>query len=289
MPLDPEAPAHVRRDHTYVVLGQPEGVGHARAQEVRDLGRRVECQRLRRGVPVRHTGAALQREPGMTMGAVRVLPHERSGGERAIDIAARDAAVEEEVVAPRLVHERAAGLGGPLEIDRDREGLVVDLDQLGEVLGLVPVGRHHHRHRLAHEPHARPRQHGELRPLPLGKGRVAADRSRGADGFLRRQQADEPGRRHGPLRAHGGDGRVGMRAAHEGGVDGARQAEVVHVTRAAGEKATVLAPHDPLADVLGGAEAIRLRPRAGRHDVTPRPGAVRAAAVAARIALTMWT
>ena len=70
-----------------------------------------------------------------------------------------------------VVHQRRAGLGGLVGADGVRPGGVVDLDQLGGVLGLLEGLGHHQRHRIADMAHAALGQH---RPRGLAARRAVS-------------------------------------------------------------------------------------------------------------------
>ena len=86
--------------------------------------------------------------------------------------------VEDDVVLDVVVHQRRARLGCLVGADDVRPGRVVDLDQLGRVLGLLQRLGHHQRHRIADMAHPVLHQH---RPRGLA--------ARAAVAVLQRHQA----------------------------------------------------------------------------------------------------
>ena len=151
-------------------------------------------------------------------------------------------------------------------IDDRRQRLVIDFDQLKRVLGEVAVGCDHDRHRLTDIAHA------------AGGDRPAFDRRLDADHKRGRQLrhlggGDDGGdaarapRRVGTDRADFG---VRVRRAQDRGMQRAgRNADVVDIAPAPGEKREVLDPFDGLADP---AFMVRLFACFGQN-ATP-PGAV---------------
>jgi hypothetical protein len=57
--------------------------------------------------------------------------------------------LDEDVVAPLLVHQRGAGRARRQHVDDGRQFLVVDFDRGGDVLRLGARARHTHHHDLA--------------------------------------------------------------------------------------------------------------------------------------------
>ena len=186
--------------------------------------------------PQRHHAMGLG-EGGIGGGAVSELP------------------VEDDVVLDVIVHKRRAGLGGLEGADDMRPGGIVDLDQLGGVLGLLQRVGHDQRHRIANMADAALGQH---RPRGVG--------ARGAVAVLQRHQAGhiaEACQRHvlaredemhtGRLlrrtRVDAPDVGMGVRAAqHIGAQRRPGQLGVVGITAAAGQQARVLDPANRITD-----------------------------------------
>ena len=132
-------------------------------------------------------------------------------------------------------------------IDDGRQRLVVDLDQFERVFGEIAVARDHDRDRLADIAHA---VDGNR---PAFDRRLHADHQRG--GQLRHFGGGDDGgdARRAPRRlgVDGADFGVGVRRAQDRGVQRAgRNADVVDIAPAPGEKRQVLDPLDRLADQL---------------------------------------
>ena len=160
------------------------------------------------------------------------------------------------------------GLRGLLEVQRGRQLVVLDVDELGGVPGLRGAARDHHGDGLAGEGDPVRGQRrvgggdlvGRDRPgvdaRPLGLGEVGTGEHRDDVGrLLRRAGVDAD------------DLRVGERAAHHREVQHARQLDVVGPAGAAGDQALVLLAPAVAPDLLrlGGAFL------GGGHAVTPLP------------------
>ena len=155
-------------------------------------------------------------------------------GERAVDVAG-------DASPPHQLLRGAAG------IDDRVVRLVLDLDELGGILGLGAGLRDHDRDRLT-----------RVADLVLGQDRVGhggeqrvldpGDRERpGATGDVERGQRSEQARRPGG-RGHRDDVGARVGAADERGVRHPRQLEVVEVAGLPAQDALVLAPADGLAE-----------------------------------------
>ena len=152
---------------------------------------------------------------------------QRGRGEPLVDQLPRDddlAAVEEVRVEVLLVVEAVGGVGarlgeeqhlvggGGLEVDDDRQRVVVDLDQVGGVLALVGLLGEDGGHRLADEPHHVLRQerahHLLVGPAEQQRG-LEVDVGAGEDA-RRRRAPNGPPRRRSPRcgRGRGGTGRA---------------------------------------------------------------------------------
>ena len=155
------------------------------------------------------------------------------------------------VPAQHVVHVADAG-----------QRVVVDLDQLGAVLGQRPAVGHHDGDRVADQAHGVTGQRREGRQQQVGR----ADR-REVGGHA----VEVGGGEHRPHPGHGQrlgdvdapDPGVRERAAHEGGVQHAGQGDVVDVAAPAGEDARVLDPLDAGAGEPGDHQA-SLRSSAAR-------------------------
>ena len=144
-----EAAAHVGRDDAHLVFVEVENRGEPAAHRDRRLGpvpyRELSGDRIpaRRHRPAFHRrrrrAVYLDPNPGDVLGLRKGL----------IRMAGNLHEVSGDVVRHIGMNERSAVEHGLLEVDLDREGLIVDLDQRGGVLGRVAVDRDHHRDGLA--------------------------------------------------------------------------------------------------------------------------------------------
>ena len=71
-----------------------------------------------------------------------------------------DATFDHDISSRRVMHQRRAERERAGGADHRRQLFDLDLDQLGDVLGLLAARRHHRRDRLADEPHHVLRQDG---------------------------------------------------------------------------------------------------------------------------------
>ena len=118
-------------------------------------------------VPVGDHAAALERR-GVRAAEVEALAEDVRGvRERPVDVARLELDVREVVVAQLVVQDRRAGRERRLRVEHGRQPLVLDVDQLGRVLGDGARARHDGRDGLADEAHAVEREHvarARLRP-----------------------------------------------------------------------------------------------------------------------------
>ena len=133
--LDPERAARVAgRDQPQLRAGQPECGCRDGVQRERPLEVGPRCQGSARLVPVADHAVALDRRAAPPR-ETKPFPHDEvSTTQRRVDVA----------VCERAVVHACRALGVQHRLLR----LVVHLDQLGGVLGHVPVLRHHHGERL---------------------------------------------------------------------------------------------------------------------------------------------
>ena len=99
--LDPEAPAHVGRDHAHAMLGQRRAARAThRLHHVRDLGRHPSASARACGLEVRHEPARLHRHAGVPAAGERPALDARRAGEGARHVAARDTRVSKITLSP---------------------------------------------------------------------------------------------------------------------------------------------------------------------------------------------
>jgi len=147
-----------------------------------------------------------------------------------------DAGLQEHVVAPGLVHRRAAGPARGQHVDDGRQLGVVDPHLCREVLRSRPGRGHADSDRLAHVPHLALRQHRLRGRLEARQGGVGDDRQHAVQVIDGKDLCLVPRRL-----ADGQDARVRERAADEGEVAHARKPDVGDELAFAAQIAVVLA------------------------------------------------
>ena len=132
--------------------GMPEQAGAEQAHLVRRLRRRVDRELAGRAATSRRPGRAPPSAPARTPAgrSSRVTTCAADANTSSSAAAGRPASSADDVGAVALVHERVGVLGRRVVDDR-RERLVVDVDQLGRVLGEVAALGDHERDRVADE------------------------------------------------------------------------------------------------------------------------------------------
>ena len=140
-----------------------------------------------------------------------------------------------------------------LHVNQRGKRLVLHLDCLRRILGQIAALRQHHRQRVAHvvnlavsqrilqefqQVAVRPQSHRNRARLHRRRDVLEGQHVHHARHLPRRRRVD------------GYDPRVGMRAAHDGGVQRVRQPNVVHELPPAGQKPPVFPPPDGRANVL---------------------------------------
>jgi hypothetical protein len=247
---------------------QPHEVGHLRRGPDRQLAGAVlgdQAARLYR----RARGAVVD-DPS--------LDHDVGVGERLLDVASAHRPLVRLVRAERLVHERLVPQR-LLDVDDDRQRLVLDVHLLRRVDDRVLVHADDHRDPLADVADLAARQRPALGRRDLHAGRRPRHRQRRQQVGHVLADVDRPDTavRQRSRGVDRDDPRVCLGRAHDRGVQHAVQGDVVDVLRAAADQARVLLAAQRAADVLGGC----LLDRA--HAATARP-----ASAAAWTALTMF-
>ena len=258
--------------HPHLVLGDAERPGAGLTGLVRALGREPHVELAGRGRVRREHPTGLHRDVGVPVLDERLGDDVRRGREDGVEVGVgRRFDPHGDVRAELGVHERGV-LGGALGVDDGGQRLVVDLDQLGRVLGEVARLGHDERDRVADEadvalgegPEGRA---GHGRRVTLEHGRLhRADVRVEVRGGEHRPDAG-----HGPRRVDVEAGDPGVRevAAHERGVQHPRHDHVVDVGALPGQQPWVLAPADGLPHEPTG--------RRRAHGALPSPGRVGAA------------
>jgi hypothetical protein len=205
MGLEPEPAADVRADHADVLDCEPEMLGDAALHRVRQLMRHPDDKLVEPTVVMGAGTAAFHGKRRLARHAVD--PADGVGGIllRRFQIAVFERGLAEHVVAPRLVNDRDAGRARLVEVVDRLQFLAVDLDGIGDVLGLGPRRRDGHGDLLAHVTHLVLGKDGEVGRLEAGERCRRTDRlyigeiGRGEDlafGTLGRRYAAEAAMRH---------------------------------------------------------------------------------------------
>ncbi len=247
--LGAEAAADVRRDHADLRLGHAEDERVGGAHDVRPL-RRGRDRDVAGRVHLAERGARLHRGRDQPLLAVALLDRHGRVREDLVRFAG-DERPRVRLVAGRVVVNGRRTVGNrQFDVGHVRQRLVVDLDELGRVLGLSARLGHDdrdavageprlvdgerevldHRDVVGHGPEARQAVRPDVREIGAGKGGDDA----GSLARLRHVDAC--------------DRRVRIRAADDDRVHHARRSEVVGVRALAGEKAGVLLARDGGAD-----------------------------------------
>ena len=147
--LASEAAADLGRDHADVVLAELEHLGQARAQHVRNLGRRPHRQVALARVPLRDDAARLHRDRREALVDDLETHHLVGVAHRLVHRGRGNFHLERDVGAELVVQNRRAVGDRLFRIDHRVERVVVDFDQVECVLCPVGVGGDRDRHRFA--------------------------------------------------------------------------------------------------------------------------------------------
>ncbi len=155
-----ETAADIRRDDADAALRDAEVLGERGADHVRHLRRGIDHELAGPLLPVRQRGLAFDGVHGLPRHTIFAAHHDRRGrGHRGDALVERG--LQEQVVLPRLMHERRRRFARRPRIDLGRQHVEVELGPAREVLGVGTGRGHAHRHRLADEAH-----------LAMGKWRI---------------------------------------------------------------------------------------------------------------------
>ncbi len=256
-------------DHADARLPHPQRLGQVTAHLVGLLGGLPEGEPALVPIVAGQDAAWLDRHAGDPLRADPPAHHLEGVLDGVIDVAGGEFLGEQQVVAPRRLHQRRAGAQGLVGIGRRRQCLVVHLDQLGGRHGGRPVGRDHRGHGLADV------------AGPLGCQRVPVDPP-GADhrgvpalrdgvgaptDLLAVHRGDHAGQRQRVRQVDAEDPGVGVWAPNDRHVVGPRQPQVVHEAAAAPRQPDVGASGQATAD--RGHAASPSASETGRLRATP--------------------
>ena len=146
--LDPEAAADIGCDDVHLAEVQPELGRDGGPNARRRLRRGPQAQPGRLVVPVRQDAATFQRGGCRSLDLQLKLEYVRRGGDRRCCVATLLDRIGRQIAGDVIVHQIPAG-ARCLDAHDGGQRVVADVDQVGRVLGRVPVGRDHHHDRLA--------------------------------------------------------------------------------------------------------------------------------------------
>ncbi len=234
------------------MLGHAEQSCAKGAYLVRCLGGGPDRDLLARCRPLDHDAPRLHRHCRVGL-LVDVLAHNvRSGGEHLLERGRRSARNRTDDIGRVLrMHELTRALGSEV-VDHRRERLVVDVYQVGGILGDVAVSGDDESDRVADEAHLPIGERGQgcrRRPAPHHRVPLLAHAAVEVGGREYGVHAGERERRRGvdPNDASAGEG-----AAYEAGVQHARASDVVDEGPTTCEQACILHSADTCADIAGG-------------------------------------
>ena len=236
--LAAEAAADVLRDHADVELGNVEDRRDILPDIVVGLGRDPDGERRSPGIEIGDAAAGFERQRGLAPERETARYAAGGGAERALGVAG-------------FVHEGGGDIAGRVRVElrrarrqgrfhgRDRgQRAVIDLDQLGEILGPIAILGDHQGHGLADEAHPVGRQ--QLRHGLADAGMAEARDQRLVDeGQIARGQHQQRAGRQRSVCIDTTDLGMRHRTADEGGMDHAVEMDVVGEARPPGEKALV--------------------------------------------------
>jgi hypothetical protein len=195
------------------------------------------------------------------------------GGERGVDVAVAEDAMIRPICRDRLVHERLAQLLGSLRIDHGRQRLVLDRHQRAGVFDLVRGRADHAGDGVAHEADLLSGQDRHLHRQQAVDGRRHPEWSDELRQVRAGQDRLDAGRSSGRVGVDAADAGVGVRAAHERGVQHLRLSQIADVGAAPQHELPRLAGADRRADVPFGRLGHRAPPGSrGPIVASGRPG-----------------
>ena len=145
----PKEPPTSLQTHAHLVVAQAEMKRRDILHHVRRLGALVDRQPRLGDVPVGDHRARLQRHAGVTPEHEVRFHHLVGIGERLVDSAGIEMALEGEIVAERGMNDRGFRIERGAHVRHRFQFLIVDRNQFGGVLGNRAAGRHDRGDRLA--------------------------------------------------------------------------------------------------------------------------------------------
>src|SRR2546426_2459410 len=250
--LAAEGSADFGRNHAAAGLINPDHDGKLRLEQVRDLSRRPDGERVFAGRVAGDHAARLHRDRAETLVDHSLLDDLQAlVGFNRLPVPAFKLRHERQVVREFFMNERRALGEGLLGVGDGRERVVINFNLFGGVASQITVRRNDGREGFAHVADGVHRQAvvlGDLQPFHRDGGRLLADRPLQV---LPRQDAYHAthGLRRG--RDDGFDPGVTVHAADKGYVDNVVELDVVHIMSPPLDQTWVFLAFDPLPQELG--------------------------------------
>ena len=249
-----EPAADIGRHHADRFLRQAEAFREAGADDMRHLRRGMEHDLLQPAVPFGDQPAALDRRH-MLAGRAQAAAYDDRRAVADGVLADIGAAFEEDIVAPMVVQQRRARRAPGQHVADGREFLVTDFDQLRQILRRRAGGGDADGDRLADMAHAVGGEDGLGGGFEAGQGGDGGDRLH--DGQIGRGE-------HGVLEpggfADGVDAGMAERAADEGEVLHAGEADIGDELAAPAQIAVILLAQDGAANAFARGRAVHAHP-----------------------------
>jgi hypothetical protein len=159
--------------------------------------------------------------------------------------------MEHDIVVEVVMHLGCSRLHCLFRIDYRWQELHLHFDHIHGILRRRWVLRHHHGHWLADKPHLPDRQGILHRQFQARGRRHTGNSAHLTQDVVPRQDRDYPRVLLGRLHVQAGDARVGIRAAQEGGVQGAGHRDIIDILPQALDQCRILTPLNPSPDEFG--------------------------------------
>ena len=157
--LLPEAAADIRRDHAQIGLRHSDQLGNNGAHHVRHLGGAGERHTPAAAIPCRMRRTRLEREGVLAAGADLNPDAPMRARHGRIDSCGFEPRIERDIVRRQRVNTRGAGNHGVPRVGDRGHRLDLDVDQIGQIFGLLLGRREHRRDRFSDKAHHIHRQH----------------------------------------------------------------------------------------------------------------------------------
>ena len=240
--LGPEAAAHIIGDDPHLIVGEIQQVDEGALEAVGALRRGVNGELLGSGIPIGHHAATFQKKGPAAMQGELLAIHMRRVGEGLVGVADLHGHLGDDVACGAALGQRRARDDRLARIDGGGQHLVIDLHQRRRVFRDIAAFGHDDGDGFARETGLvlgeRPGHEGLL---DGGMGHIErqAARAHGLGQIRMGQHGHDAGQGQRRALVDALDQRMGVGAAHEGGVQHARQLHVIHIAALAGEQGRV--------------------------------------------------